>query len=83
MKLQEIKEKWKGFGQFLMISGHITNSRKINKQALLTLRPQILKYTCNLPKHLISQISEYSETVPFTIKISCFILNMHLKSTPG
>ena len=64
MKLQEIKEKWKGFGQFLMILGDITHSRKINKQVLLTLRLQILKYTCNPPKHLISEFSEHYKAIP-------------------
>ena len=75
MKLQEIKEKRKGFGQFLLISGQISNCSKINKLALLTLRAEILKYTCNPPKHLISQYSENSDNTLKVLNTTLKVLN--------
>ena len=61
------KKNWVEFGQNETISGQITNCSKINKLALLTLRASNLKYTCNPPKHLISQFSENSEITLFTL----------------
>ena len=63
----EIKEKLEEFGQNETISGQIADCIKFNKHALLTLRASFLKYTCNPPKHLFSQYSEYSEFKTFVM----------------
>ena len=63
------KKNWVEFGQNETISSQITNCSKFNKLALLTLRAEILKYTCNPPKHMISQYSENSEDA-FKVKFA-------------
>ena len=52
-------------GQNETISGQIINCSKFNKLSLLTLRASNLKYTCNPPKHLFSQFSEYFKSTLF------------------